>query len=202
MLTDRPTCKSNLEPTHRPCNALITETIEHWFQPWPLGEICIATSALGVRRITWSESGDRAEVIKRLRAELRTAQLGPREPDPRIQAEFVEFFAGQRQRFEIAVDPRPGSAFQERVLRRLMHTRFGETLTYGGLATAVGQPGAARAVGRVMATNPLPIVIPCHRVLPSDRALGNYTGGVRAKQFLLNLEGVALGTPLLDPSWA
>lgn len=82
-----------------------------------------------------------------------------------------------------------------------MHTRFGETLTYGELAMSVDQPGAARAVGRVMATNPLPIVIPCHRVLPSDRSLGNYTGGVRVKSFLLDLEGVRLETPPLDPSW-
>ena len=82
-----------------------------------------------------------------------------------------------------------------------MHTRFGETLTYGELAQQVGQPGAARAVGQMMATNPIPIIIPCHRVLPADRSLGNYTGGVQVKRFLLGLEGVHLGTPPLDPSW-
>lgn len=201
MLTDRLPPKSNLDGWSQPCENRPTETIEHWFQPWPLGELCIATSALGVRRITWSETGDREEVTDRLASEIEGANLIERTPDAAVRAELDEFFAGKRTRFELAVDPRPTSAFQERVLRRLMHTRFGEVLTYGELATAVDQPGAARAVGRVMATNPLPIVIPCHRVLPADRSLGNYTGGVRVKQFLLGLEGVELETPLLDPSW-
>ncbi len=201
MLTDRPPSKSNLDLERLPCDAAATETIEYWFQPWPRGEICVATSALGVRRITWSESGNRPEVIDRLRSELTEAELAERPPDPDVKAELDDFFAGRRQRFDLTVDPRPSSRFQERVLRRLMHSGFGETLTYGELAAAVDKPGAARAVGRVMATNPLPIVIPCHRVLPSDRSLGNYTGGVRVKQFLLDLEGVQLETPLLDPSW-
>lgn len=198
---DRQPSKSNLDAAHLPCKGSRTETIEHWFQPWPLGELCIATSALGVRRITWSERGDRQEVLDRLADEITDVAFEERAPDPDIRRELDEFFGGKRQRFEVAVDPRPASTFQERVLRRLMHTRFGETLTYGDLATAVDQPGAARAVGRVMATNPLPIVIPCHRVLPSDRSLGNYTGGVRVKKFLLDLEGVQLETPPLDPSW-
>ncbi|MDG2307023.1 MAG: methylated-DNA--[protein]-cysteine S-methyltransferase [Candidatus Binatia bacterium] len=154
-----------------------------------------------MRRITWSECGDREKVLARLREEFTDTELVERSADERVQGELDEFFAGKRERFEVAVDPRPQSAFQERVLRRVLHTRFGETVTYGELARAVDKPGAARAVGRVMATNPLPIIIPCHRVLPADRSLGNYTGGVRVKEFLLGLEGVHLETPLLDPSW-
>lgn len=201
MLTDPRLGKSNLDLCVEACDARRTERIEYWFQPWRFGELLIATSPLGVRRITWSETGDRAQALSRLESELEEASLSPREPDPRVRTELDEFFTGRRERFELAVDPRPGSSFQERVLRRLMHTRYGQTLTYGELAAAVGRPGAARAVGRTMATNPLPILIPCHRVLPADRSLGSYTGGARVKEFLLDLEGVRLDTPLLDPSF-
>lgn len=201
MLTDLPACKSNLELPPRPCDARWIETIEHWFQPWPLGELCIATSPLGVRRITWAENGDRDEVRTRLATELTGARLAERTPDTNVRHELDQFFEGERRRFELPVDPRPTSAFQERVLRRLMHTRFGETVTYGDLAASVGKPGASRAVGRVMATNPLPIVIPCHRVLPADHSLGRYTGGVKVKEFLLALEGVRFGEPRLSPDW-
>ncbi len=187
--------------TIRPAMLVDIETIGHWFQAWPLGVLCIATSRLGLRRITWSEDDDRDALARRLREEFPNASLLEREPDPGMAREFDEFFAGERKRFEIAVDPRPTSPFRERVLRRLMHTRYGETLSYGELATAVGKPGAARAVGRAMATNPLPIVIPCHRVLPADRSLGHYTGGAHVKAFLLELEGVSPGTPLLAPAF-
>jgi methylated-DNA-[protein]-cysteine S-methyltransferase len=84
------------------------------------------------------------------------------------------------------------SEFERSVLRQLYRTRSGQTLTYGALARAVGRPGAARAVGGAMARNPLPIVVPCHRVVPAAGGLGSYTGGVERKRWLLALEGVAL----------
>ena len=170
------------------------ESIEYWFQTWPLGELCVATSPLGLRRILWSSSADREATRSRLGRELGQAELHERKGDKEIQGQLEEFFAGQRKKFDLPIDPRPRSSFQERVLRRLMHSRAGELFSYGELATAAGHPGAARAVGRVMATNPLPIVIPCHRVVPADRTLGNYTGGIRIKKFLLGLEGLALPT--------
>ena len=101
-------------------------------------------------------------------------------------------YDGKRERFTVPVDPRPTSRFMERVLRQLLHTRFGECITYGELAEAAGAPGSAQAVGNVMAHNPIPIVIPCHRVLPADRSLGHFTGGTDMKRFLLRLEGVEL----------
>ncbi len=99
-----------------------------------------------------------------------------------------EYFAGKRQRFEIATEPR-GSGFQKAVWDELLRIPYGETRSYAELADAVGRPGAARAVGRAVATNPISIVIPCHRVVGSDGSLTGYAGGLDFKQGLLALEG-------------
>lgn len=166
------------------------DSIEYWLQPWPFGMLGIGLGRLGLRRILWSPAGGDREIYRRLAGEFGAGNVREREPEKDVSAEFEAYFEGRLERFESAVDARPGSPFQERVLRRLLHTRRGEITTYGALARAVGRPGAARAVGRVMATNPLPIIIPCHRVLPADGSLGNYTGGVHIKEHLLAIEGV------------
>jgi methylated-DNA-[protein]-cysteine S-methyltransferase len=99
-----------------------------------------------------------------------------------------EYFAGERTEFDLALAP-AGSEFQRRVwdaLRRLGH---GEVVDYGGLGARIGRAGAARAVGRANATNPIPIVIPCHRVIGANGTLTGYAGGLDAKLALLRLEG-------------
>ncbi|MCP4657821.1 MAG: methylated-DNA--[protein]-cysteine S-methyltransferase [bacterium] len=99
-----------------------------------------------------------------------------------------EYFAGKRRRFDLDTEPR-GSDFQKAVWGELLRIPYGGTRSYSELAGAVGRPGAARAVGRAVATNPISIVVPCHRVVGSDGSLTGYAGGLDFKQGLLALEG-------------
>lgn len=105
--------------------------------------------------------------------------------------ELSEYFSGKRTRFTQPVDLRAvRSPFRRRVLRKLYRLPFGRVISYGALASQSGSPGAARAVGTAMATNPLSIVIPCHRVVASSGGLGGYGGGLSNKRKLLRHEGI------------
>lgn len=106
-------------------------------------------------------------------------------------AQLGEYFAGKRRAFELAIAP-VGTDFQLRVWRALQTIPYGAVRNYGDIARAVGQPGAARAVGQANGCNPLPIVIPCHRVIASDGTIGGYSGGLAIKHRLLALEGAEL----------
>ncbi|OHR19943.1 methylated-DNA--[protein]-cysteine S-methyltransferase [Corynebacterium sp. HMSC034A01] len=109
---------------------------------------------------------------------------------PLAAQELTEYFAGTRRKFTVPLDLKGVTDFRASVLRELEKIPFGETTTYAELARAVGNPKAVRAVGSACATNPLPLFIPCHRVLRSDGQLGGYRGGVEAKRFLLRMEDI------------
>ncbi|MFF4032434.1 methylated-DNA--[protein]-cysteine S-methyltransferase [Streptomyces sviceus] len=101
------------------------------------------------------------------------------------------YFAGERHDFELPLDWSLISGFNRQVLRELASgVRFGQVVGYGDLAGRVGQPGAAQAVGMAMGSNPLPVVVPCHRVVESDGGIGGFGGGLETKRKLLALEGV------------
>ncbi|WP_081931094.1 MULTISPECIES: methylated-DNA--[protein]-cysteine S-methyltransferase [Lysobacter] len=100
-----------------------------------------------------------------------------------------EYFAGTRQEFDLPLAPH-GTPFQLQVWRTLMQIRWGETWSYAQMARHIGQPTATRAVGAANGRNPLPIVLPCHRVIGSDGSLTGFGGGLPTKEFLLTLEGV------------
>lgn len=102
-----------------------------------------------------------------------------------------EYLEGRRRAFDLELAPE-GSPFQHEVWRALGEIPFGETRTYGELADALGRPGAARAVGRANATNPIAVVVPCHRVIGTDRTLTGYAGGLPRKRALLELEGLTI----------
>ena len=108
----------------------------------------------------------------------------------RGEQQLNEYFAGERQSFELPLDPR-GTDFQKRVWRTLLEIPYGETRTYGQLAARLGNPGAARAVGGANNKNPLPILIPCHRVIGAGNDLVGYAGGLSVKACLLHLENAA-----------
>ena len=112
--------------------------------------------------------------------------------------ELAEYFAGERRAFEVPLDLSGWPPFTRKILEELCKVPYGETLTYGELAARAGSPRAARAVGQAMAANPLPIIIPCHRVLASNGTLGGYSGreGVKTKARLLELEGVRYDWPV------
>jgi methylated-DNA-[protein]-cysteine S-methyltransferase len=101
--------------------------------------------------------------------------------------ELQEYLAGQRRRFRVPLDLK-GTPFQRRVWKALCDIPYGQTRSYGEIARRIGQPGAARAVGMGNHTNPVAIVVPCHRVIASDGSLGGYAGGLKRKLHLLSLE--------------
>lgn len=153
----------------------------------PLGPLLLAASQRGLVRVAFSGEGfDRVldglaeqigQRIMRSEARLETAARA-----------FDAYFAGVLQRFDLPVDPLPGTAFRDQVQSYLPQIPYGSTLSYGQLAAALGRPRAMRAVGSACATNPLPIVRPCHRVLRADGSVGGYLGGTQAKLDLLALE--------------
>ncbi|HET6831183.1 MAG TPA: methylated-DNA--[protein]-cysteine S-methyltransferase [Solirubrobacterales bacterium] len=107
-----------------------------------------------------------------------------------VRSELDEYFEGRRRRFDLALDWQLTGGFVRAVLERTASIPFGETRTYGEVAAAAGSPRAFRAAGSALGANPIPIVVPCHRVLRSGGALGGYGGGLDAKRELLELEGV------------
>jgi methylated-DNA-[protein]-cysteine S-methyltransferase len=114
-----------------------------------------------------------------------------------VERQLAEYFAGKRRSFDLELAPR-GTPFEQEVWAALRTIPFGETRSYGEIAAALGRPGAARAVGRANGANPIPIVVPCHRVLGSDGSLTGFGGGLATKERLLELEGRTL--PLGPPS--
>lgn len=122
----------------------------------------------------------------------QAASAGTAGPTGRARTEIAEYFAGTRRTFDVPLVLR-GSAFQRDVWRELLRIPFGETRSYADIARGLGKPGAYRAVGRANATNRIPLVIPCHRVIGADGSLTGYGGGLGAKESLLRFEGAIRG---------
>ena len=146
--------------------------------PSPLGAIIVTVD------------GDARLTEIRLDGEQRS---GPRDARRCADAcmQLAEYFAGKRREFDLALAPR-GTPFQQRVWKALRAIPFGMVRTYGDVARDIGQPGAMRAVGQANGRNPLPIVVPCHRVIAGDGTIGGYSGGLNVKHRLLALEGIEL----------
>lgn len=108
-----------------------------------------------------------------------------------VNRQLQEYVDGERRSFDLTIEPK-GSEFQLRVWRQLLKVPYGETRSYGQLAAILGHPNSSRAVGRANGTNPISIIIPCHRVIGADGALTGYGGGLPMKRRLLELEGVHL----------
>lgn len=154
----------------------------------PLGRLLAAVGEDGLLRI-----GLPAEDPDDVLAELpRDAVESPRRL-AHVRRELDGYFAGRRSEFTLALDLSPARGFRLDVLRAMSQIPYGETVTYAQLAARAGRPRAPRAAGHACATNPIPIVVPCHRVVGSDGSLRGYTGGVHHKEFLLRLEGAMPG---------
>lgn len=156
----------------------------------PIGRLLLAATPDGLVRVAFEHEGHEA-VLEQLSALISPRILSA----PRALADTVgqleEYFAGRRTSFELALDLRLARGFQRAVLEQLRSIRYGTTATYAHVAEKSGSPRAVRAVGTACARNPVPVVIPCHRVVRSDGALGGYRGGPSAKRDLLRLEGAA-----------
>jgi methylated-DNA-[protein]-cysteine S-methyltransferase len=154
----------------------------------PVGELLVAVTDRGVCRIAYRPDQALDELVTSFGP--RILRL-PKRVDP-TRRELDEYFAGTRRDFDLPTDLSPVPAFQQLVLRELARVPFGELTTYGALAAAIGKPRAARAVGGALNRNPVPIVLPCHRVVGSTGALVGYAGGLDRKEALLRLEGAMI----------
>ena len=156
----------------------------------PVGALLLAATERGTVRVAFEREGfDR--VLESLARRLSPRVLRAPERLDRLARELEEYFAGTRRRFEVPVDLALSTGFRQAVQRHLAEIGYGHTRTYREVAELVGNPRAVRAVGTACATNPLPIVLPCHRVLRTDGSLGGYLGGLPTKEALLRLEGAA-----------
>jgi methylated-DNA-[protein]-cysteine S-methyltransferase len=159
----------------------------------PLGPLVAARTPRGLVRLAYADfEGGRDAVLEDLAARLSPRVLEvPRRLDD-VARQLDEYFTGHRQDFEVPVDFALSRGFRRSVLEAINRIPYGRVASYGDLARQTGSPGASRAVGGACGSNPIPIVVPCHRVVRTGGALGGYTGGLERKRFLLSLEGVLL----------
>jgi methylated-DNA-[protein]-cysteine S-methyltransferase len=156
----------------------------------PIGTLLVAATQVGVCRISYDPEPDRE--VEQLARLLGTRVLRTPKPVDEARRQLDEYFEQRRREFELELDLRLSADFSRRVLEELAKVPYGETTTYGALATRAARPRAARAVGTVMNRNPIPIVLPCHRVVGSTGSLVGYGGGIARKEHLLRLEGARL----------
>jgi methylated-DNA-[protein]-cysteine S-methyltransferase len=155
----------------------------------PVGDLMIVVTEDGVADIGYMVNHSRDEIFAELeeRGILAIEGSGPIEP---VRDQLREYFAHQRKEFTLPVDLFGVTSFTRDVLRATVDVPFGEVRTYQGIASAIGRPSASRAVGNALGRNPVPVVVPCHRVVRSDGSMGWYTGGANIKERLLDIEGV------------
>jgi methylated-DNA-[protein]-cysteine S-methyltransferase len=156
----------------------------------PLGPLVVATTPRGLVRVAYTEPGSQDDVLEDLAARVSPRMLEAPERLDEPRRELDEYFGGHRKEFDLAIDWSILRGFTLKVLRETARIDFGELRSYAEVATAAGSPRAVRAAGNALGANPMPVVVPCHRVVRTGGALGGYTGGVERKEFLLHLEGI------------
>ena len=155
----------------------------------PLGPLVVAATPQGLVRVSYTEFRGEDEVLEELARRVSPRVLEAPARLDGVRRELDEYFEGRRQRFDVPIDWSHLVGFTREVLRATAAISFGEVSTYAGVAKAAGSPRAVRAAGNALGANPMPVVVPCHRVLRTGGALGGYTGGIERKEFLLRLEG-------------
>lgn len=183
----------NISPEldHRFRDAAATEgllDVAYDFLDSPVGKLLVAATDAGVCRISYSTD----DVPERLARDFGVRVLRAPGPVDDVRRQLDEYFEHRRIEFDLPLDLRAAPPFHREVLTELARVPYGETTTYGTLALRVGRPRAARAIGLAMNRNPIPIVLPCHRVLGSGGSLTGYAGGLDKKELLLRLEGAIL----------
>ena len=153
----------------------------------PIGTLLLMATPKGLVRIAF-ESENRDEVLGEVAEHLSPRILeAPRRLDP-VRRELEKYFDGKLQDFDVPLDWSLTGDFARRVLRRTARIPYGSVASYGDVAVGIGTPRGARAVGNALGSNPIPVVVPCHRVVRTGGAIGGYGGGLTRKRFLLALE--------------
>jgi methylated-DNA-[protein]-cysteine S-methyltransferase len=156
----------------------------------PVGALLLAATELGLVRVAFAVEGHDS-VLQNLADKVSPRILRSPARLDLVARELDEYFAGGRRAFDVPLDWQLSGGFRSTVLHHLPDIGYGHTASYAAVAKLAGNPKAVRAVGSACATNPLPVVVPCHRVVRSDGAMGGYLGGVDAKRTLLTLEHAA-----------
>jgi methylated-DNA-[protein]-cysteine S-methyltransferase len=162
----------------------------------PVGPLFVAASDRGLCEIGYGSN----EPESKFQEHLRQRGFRPVADANAIQdiaKQLHEYFGGQRNRFDVPLDFSGISPFTQTVLSATANVGYGQLMTYRDIAVEVGRPGASRAVGNALGRNPIPVIVPCHRIVRSDNSLGGYTGGIEIKERLLSLEGVYLTPSML-----
>jgi methylated-DNA-[protein]-cysteine S-methyltransferase len=155
----------------------------------PLGTLLLAATPNGLVRVAYLDADAEQSILEDMAARVSPRVLAAPRVLDRPRRELEEYFAGRRHRFEMALDWRLIGNFARRVLSATAEIPYGSVSTYQEVASRAGSPRGSRAAGNALGSNPLPIVIPCHRVLRSGGGLGGYTGGLERKRTLLAIEG-------------
>jgi len=154
----------------------------------PIGRLTVAVTARGLVRVIFA-SEDREQEVEELARRVSPRILEAPAVTDDVRRELDAYFAGDLHRFHLPLDRRLMSPFTREVLRATERVGYGGLATYGEVAARIGRPRAARAVGAALGSNPIPIVVPCHRVVGAGGRLTGYAGGLPRKEFLLTLEG-------------
>ncbi len=166
--------------------------VAYSFTESPFGDLMVAVTGRGLVRLDYP-GRDVEEGLEELAAAVSPRVLESPAATERVRRELDEYFDGRRRRFTVPVDLSLVHGFGRRVLERTARIPFGSVSTYREVAEGAGSPRGSRAAGNALGRNPVPIVVPCHRVVHSDGGLGGYTGGVERKIALLRLEGALDG---------
>jgi methylated-DNA-[protein]-cysteine S-methyltransferase len=160
----------------------------------PVGELFVAVTPKGLACVGFDDQ-DRAALEDRFADDLSPRVVASARATDDVRRQLDEYFGGARHAFELPVDHRLMSPFVWKVMTETAKVPFGSVSTYGAVASRIRRPDAARAVGAALGSNPIPIVLPCHRIIGSSGKLTGYAGGLHRKEFLLRLEG----DPVLFP---
>jgi methylated-DNA-[protein]-cysteine S-methyltransferase len=156
----------------------------------PVGKVLVAATQRGLVKIAFGDFFDSGNVVEELSERISPRVLEVPSYFDGVRRELDEYFQGRRTSFDLPLDWQLTRGFTRQVLRRTAEIPYGDVSTYQKVAAAAGSPRAYRAAGNALGANPIPIVVPCHRVLHSGGGLGGYGGGLERKEFLLHLEGV------------
>lgn len=156
----------------------------------PIGTVLVAATTRGLVKVAFGANVPHDKVLLELAEDVSPRVLEAPARLDSIRRQLDEYFEGRRTEFDLPLDWRLSHGFSRRVLMQTARIPFGDVSTYKRVAAAAGSPRGARAAGNALGANPIPIVVPCHRVLHSGGGLGGYGGGLDRKEFLLALEGV------------
>jgi methylated-DNA-[protein]-cysteine S-methyltransferase len=167
--------------------------VAYAFVDSPFGPLLVAVGKRGLVRVSYPDR-PADDVLAELAGQISPRVLESARSTEEVRRELEEYFEGRRRRFEVKVDLSAIQGFSRKVLQQTSRIPFGSVITYRDVATRAGSPRAVRAAGNALGANPVPIVVPCHRVVRTGGGLGGYTGGLERKEALLELEGIPTPT--------